>query len=129
MSRRIITKKRTTNKNDMIAFIMQKTNIKKSDISKVIDSLLKFVEASLIKKEAVFLRGIGTFVPKVRDAQPFYNIFAKERQISPPRRVITFSCSKKLRANLSPVTDAEKARLRAAPVKKSKEEKANSKIS
>ncbi len=57
------------NKNELVAAIAEKTELKKTDITKVIDAFTKVVEEELKADQKVQLVGFGTFEVSERPAR------------------------------------------------------------
>jgi DNA-binding protein HU-beta len=61
-------------KADLINKIADKTGVPKVDVLVTVETMLKEIKESLIKKENIYIRGFGSFITKKRAAKIGRNI-------------------------------------------------------
>jgi len=62
-----------------------------------VETLLEIMKSTLASGEDVMISGLGKFCVKDKAARKGRNPSTEEEMILPPRRVVTFKCSGKLR--------------------------------
>ena len=88
-------------KIEIIKNIAEKSDIKKQDITYVIESFMTEIKDSLIKGENIYLRGFGTFVVKERKEKKARLIRKKETITVPAHKIPTFKVCKSLKNEVS----------------------------
>ncbi len=85
------------NKSDLINTLSEETTFSKTDVARVLDSLVRVIERSLAKGEKVQWTGFGTFNVSKRAARIGINPSTKERISLPETMVPKFKPAKNLR--------------------------------
>ncbi len=81
-------------KTEIVDSVVERTGVKKADVSKVIDETLGVIKASLEQGEAVALRGFGTFKVTETTARKGRNPQTGEEMDIPAGRRVGFKASK-----------------------------------
>jgi DNA-binding protein HU-beta len=89
------------NKGDLINSVADDTNLKKTDITKVIDSILDNIQGSLKSGNDVSLVGFGTWKKKQRAARTGRNPQTGAAINIPAKNTVTFSAGKKLKDSVN----------------------------
>jgi DNA-binding protein HU-beta len=84
-------------KAELIDAVAEKTELKKRDVSDVVDNLLECVKAALQKGEKVQLIPFGSFEVRDRQKREGRNPKTGERLTIPARKVPAFHAGKDLR--------------------------------
>ena len=84
-------------KADLIDAVSEKTQLKKRDVTEVVDTLLDNVKAALQRGEKVQLIPFGSFEVRERQSREGRNPKTGERLTIPARRVPAFHAGKELR--------------------------------
>ena len=87
----------TMNKGQLIDSVASDTNLKKTDITKILDSLLENIQGSLKKGDDVALVGFGSWKKKSRAARKGRNPQTGKEIKIPARNVVVFSSGKALK--------------------------------
>ncbi|MBQ0029128.1 MAG: integration host factor subunit beta [Paludibacteraceae bacterium] len=77
-------------KAEIVDAIYKKTGIEKEEVLKVVEGYMEEVKSSLIKGDAVYLRGFGTFGLKVRKEKVARNISKGTAVIVPEHNIPHF---------------------------------------
>ena len=88
-------------KIEIIKNITEKSDIKKQDITYVIESFMTEIKDSLIKGENIYLRGFGSFVVKERKEKKARLIRKKETITVPAHKIPTFKVCKSFKNEVS----------------------------
>ena len=91
----------TLTKDWIIDALCMKTVLKKSEASKVTESLLEIIKRTLESGEDVLITGFGKFCVKEKKARRGRNPQTGEELLLRPRRVVTFQCSTVLRDKIN----------------------------
>lgn len=83
-------------KAEIVAKVADNLGVEKVAIAAVVDELLQVVNETLASKEAIYLRGHGTYAIKHRAAKPARNLKLKTTIDVPAHDTITFKPSKSL---------------------------------
>lgn len=86
-------------KQDLITAVGRKTGQNDSSVRPIIEAALDAIKESVQRKEAVYLRGFGTFQPKKRAEKKARNITAGTTIIIPAHDVPHFKPSKSFTIN------------------------------
>jgi DNA-binding protein HU-beta len=70
-------------KAELVSKIAQKTGVEKLTTLAIVESMMNEIKESISAKEAVFLRGFGTFKPKKRAEKTGRNIKKKYNHYHP----------------------------------------------
>jgi integration host factor subunit alpha len=88
-------------KNDIVARLQAELGLPKSKSIEITECLLEQIKASLETGDDVLVTGFGKFCVKDKNARRGRNPATGEDAILPPRRVVTFKCSGKLRKRIN----------------------------
>ena len=88
-------------KNDIVARLQADLGLPKRKAVEITECLLEQIKASLESGEDVLVTGFGKFCLKDKNARRGRNPATGEEAILPPRRVVTFKCSGKLRRKVN----------------------------
>jgi len=84
-------------KIEIVEEIRQKTFLSPDEARNSVEALLEIMKTTLASGEDVLISGLGKFCVKDKAARKGRNPSTEEEMILPPRRVVTFKCSGKLR--------------------------------
>jgi DNA-binding protein HU-beta len=85
------------NKGELVSSVASDTDLTKTDITKVIDSVLDSIQGALKKGDDVSLIGFGTWKCKQREARKGRNPQTGATIDIPARNAVTFSSGKALK--------------------------------
>ena len=88
-------------KNDIVERLQAELGLPKSQSIQVTECLLEQIKASLETGDDVLVSGFGKFCVKDKNARKGRNPATGEDLILPPRRVVAFKCSGKLRKKIN----------------------------
>jgi integration host factor subunit alpha len=88
-------------KNDILERLQARLGLPKSKSIEVTECLIEQIKASLESGEDVLVAGFGKFCVKDKNQRKGRNPATGEDAILPPRRVVTFKCSGKLRQKVN----------------------------
>ena len=91
----------TLSKADIIEAIAEQTGFPKNHSSEIIDTLLEIIKRTLESGEDVMISGFGRFCVKEKKERRGRNPATGEPMMLAPRRVVTFTCSGKLRDKIN----------------------------
>ena len=84
-------------KIEIVEVIRQKTFLSPHEARNAVETLLEIMKSTLASGEDVMVSGLGKFCVKDKAARKGRNPAKQEAMTLPPRRVVTFRCSGKLR--------------------------------
>jgi integration host factor subunit alpha len=84
-------------KIEIVEVIRQKIFLSPHEAHNSVETLLEIMKSTLASGEDVMISGLGKFCVKDKAARKGRNPSTEEAMILPPRRVVTFKCSGKLR--------------------------------
>lgn len=87
-------------KADIVSDIARKTGVEKVEIQTVVEAFMESIKTSLIKKEAVYLRGFGSFIVKTRKQKVARNISMNTTITIPEHDVPAFKPAKSFAAKM-----------------------------
>ena len=87
----------TLTKADIIAAIQTENGYTLKKSTDIVETLLKIIKSSLVCGENIMISGFGKFNVKDKKERRGRNPATDEDLILPPRKVVTFKCSGKLR--------------------------------
>ena len=87
----------TLTKIDIVKAVQEELNITNNQSSDIIGSLLDIIKDTLESGEDVLISGFGKFCVNEKNARRGRNPATGEDLMLPPRKVVTFKCSGKLR--------------------------------
>lgn len=91
----------TLTKADIIEAIVEQVGFTKNHSSELVETLLEIIERTLESGEDVLLSGFGKFCVKQKETRRGRNPATGETMMLPPRKVVTFRCSGKLRDKIN----------------------------
>jgi integration host factor subunit alpha len=91
----------TLTKVKMIEAIAKQTGFPKNQSSEIVETLLELIKRSLESGEDVLMSGFGKFCVKKKRERNGRNPATGEAMKLPPRKVVTFKCSGKLRDKIN----------------------------
>jgi integration host factor subunit alpha len=91
----------TLTKEHIIGSIQSQFDISRPESSRVVESLLETIKATLANGEDVLVSGFGKFIVKGKAARRGRNPATGEDMTLDARRVITFKCSALLRDRIN----------------------------
>jgi integration host factor subunit alpha len=91
----------TLTKVQMIEAIAKQTGFPKNHSSEIVETLLELIKKSLESGEDVLMSGFGKFCVKEKRERNGRNPATGEVMRLPPRKVVTFKCSGKLRNKIN----------------------------
>jgi integration host factor subunit alpha len=91
----------TLTKDHIIGSIQSQLNVPKSESSRLVESLLEIIKATLANGEDVLISQFGKFIVKRKAARRGRNPATGEDLTLDARRVITFKCSALLRDRIN----------------------------
>lgn len=92
------------NKTDLISLVVEKTELNKKDVEKVVSAVLKSIEGAMANGEKVQLVGFGTFDSKPRKAREGRNPQTGETIHIAATRVPVFKPGKLLKDAMAALT-------------------------
>jgi len=91
----------TLTKAHIIGSIQSQFDISRPESSRLVESLLETIKATLVNGEDVLISGFGKFIVKGKAARRGRNPQTGGDLTLEPRRVITFKCSALLREKIN----------------------------
>jgi integration host factor subunit alpha len=91
----------TLTKANIVEAVTQQTNFTKKKSTDAVESMLEFIKSSLVSGEDVLISGFGKFCVKEKQERRGRNPATGESIILPPKRIVTFRCSGKLREKIN----------------------------
>ena len=86
----------TLTKANIVEAVAEQIGYPKNQSFEIIETLLQIIKRNLESGEAVLVSGFGKFCVKEKHERRGRNPATGEDMILEPRRVVTFSCSRKL---------------------------------
>jgi integration host factor subunit alpha len=87
-------------KSDIIQSVQQELNLPKNQSTKKVESLLEIIKSSLASGEDVLISGFGKFCVREKRERKGRNPATGKDLMLPPRKVVTFKVSGKLRERI-----------------------------
>ena len=91
----------TLKKERIVDQLLIETDLKKSEASRVTESLLEIIKRTLESGEDVLISGFGKFRVKTKKARRGRNPQTGEDLMLRPRKVVTFQCSTVLKDKIN----------------------------
>ena len=88
-------------KTNIINSIQNQLNIPKNKSSEIVESLLEIIKSTLESGDDVLISGFGKFCVREKSERRGRNPATGEDMMLPPRKVVTFKCSGKLREEIN----------------------------
>ena len=92
----------TLTKAHIVETLAKQNGYTKKQSVQLVETLLELIKSSLESGEDVLISGFGKFCMKEKEQRRGRNPSTGEDMILKPRRVVTFTCSRKLRDKLNP---------------------------
>lgn len=92
---------KTLTKADILDVIYEKTGKSRSDVKKLIESLLRLSKQAIKKEHSLLISGLGKFEAYEKKARKGRNPQTDATITLPPRKVAVFRLSRKFRAELN----------------------------
>lgn len=89
------------NKNELIQYVTEDTGLKKKDVKRVLESILRASTKALQQDESVTMIGFGTFHPWQQTSRPGRNPKTGEPVTIVPRTSVKFRAGVKLLEDLN----------------------------
>jgi len=84
-------------KSDIVEAVQTEIGFTKHQSTELVDNLLEYIKATLASGEDVLVTGFGKFCVNKKAERRGRNPATGEDLMLPPRKVVTFKCSGKLR--------------------------------
>ena len=91
----------TLTKADIVEAIVEQIGFTKNHSSEIVETLLEIIKGTLESGEDVLLSGFGKFCVRQKETRRGRNPATGEAMMLPPRKVVTFRCSGKLRDKIN----------------------------
>ena len=91
----------TLTKAHLVQEISQLTGFTKKKSTEVVELILEFIKSNLESGEDVLISGFGKFCVNAKQKRRGRNPATGESIILPPKKVVTFKCSGKLREKIN----------------------------
>ena len=91
----------TLTKNDLIKNLYLHHDLSQTESPRIIETMIEIMKRALESGEEILISGFGKFHIKNKRARKGRNPSTGEAMMLDTRRVITFTCSKKLREGLN----------------------------
>jgi len=92
----------TLTKIQIVEAIQEELGFSKKKCGEIVEALLDLIKSALENGEDVLITGFGKFCVKEKaERRGVRNITTGEDLLLPPRRVVTFKCSGKLRSYIN----------------------------
>jgi integration host factor subunit alpha len=91
----------TLTKALIIESISKQTGFSKNKATEIIETILETIKRSIESGDDVLISGFGKFCVKNKSERRGRNPATGEDMMLSPRRVVTFRCSKRLRAKIN----------------------------
>jgi integration host factor subunit alpha len=92
---------KTLTKADIVEAIYEKTDKSRLDVKKLVDKLLDIMKQAVKKDRNLLLSGFGKFEAYDKNARKGRNPKTEASITLPPRKVVVFRLSRKLRAEMN----------------------------
>ncbi len=99
-------KEKNLTRATLVDAIYEKSDFNRADAKGIVESLLEIMKTAIKKDNALLFSGFGKFEAYSKKARRGRNPQTRSDMTLPPRRVVVFRVSRKLRAELNP--DSEK---------------------
>lgn len=91
----------TLTKSHLIEAISGKNGYPKNKSAQIFENMLEIIKSNLVSGDDVLISGFGKFCAKNKQERKGRNPATGEDMILPPRRVVTFRCSRQLRDKIN----------------------------
>jgi len=91
----------TLTKIQIVESIQNQTGFPKTRSSEIVETLLEIIKSTLASGEDVLVSGFGRFCVREKKERKGRNPSTGEDMVLKPRKVVTFTCSGKLRKRIN----------------------------
>ena len=91
----------TLTKTHIIEAISEQNRFTKKKSAETVETILELIKVNLVSGEDVLISGFGKFCVNAKKERRGRNPATGESIILPPKRVVTFKCSGKLREKIN----------------------------
>ena len=91
----------TLTKVKLVESIQSQTGFTKNKSSEIAETCLEIIKSALESGEDVMISGFGKFCVKEKKEYRWRNPITGKFEMLPPKRLVTFKCSKKLRDRIN----------------------------
>ena len=91
----------TLTKSQIVDRIAEKNGFTKNQSTEAVETILELIKSTLASGDDVLISGFGKFCVKDKRERKGRNPSTGEDMVLPPRRVVTFKCSRKLREKIN----------------------------
>ncbi|WP_027187631.1 HU family DNA-binding protein [Desulfovibrio cuneatus] len=92
---------KTLTKADVIDMIYDKTTRNRSEVKKLVESLLQLTKEAIKRDNLLLVSGLGKFEAYSKKARKGRNPQTEESIMLPPRKVVVFRLSRKFRSEVN----------------------------
>jgi integration host factor subunit alpha len=92
---------KTLTKADIVEAIYEKTDKNRAEVKKLVEKLLTIMKQAVKKDRSLLISGFGKFEAYDKDARKGRNPKTDATITLPPRKVVVFRLSRKVRAELN----------------------------
>ena len=92
---------KTLTKADVIDMIYDKTTRNRSEVTKLVESLLQLTKEAIKRDNLLLVSGLGKFEAYSKKARKGRNPQTEESIMLPPRKVVVFRLSRKFRSEVN----------------------------
>ena len=93
---------KTLTKGDIIDYVYEKTDKRRSEVKIIVDSLLGIMKNAIKKEGSLLISGFGKFESYAKKARKGRNPHTSAKITLPPRKVVVFRLSRIFRAEFNP---------------------------
>jgi integration host factor subunit alpha len=93
---------KTLTKADIVDSIYEKTEKNRAEVKVLVDNLLDIMKQAIKKDNSLLISGFGKFDAYDKRARKGRNPQTSDSIVLPPRKVVVFRLSRKVRAELNP---------------------------
>ncbi|MFC1578243.1 integration host factor subunit alpha [Thermodesulfobacteriota bacterium] len=91
----------TLTKSQITDAIAEQNGFTKKQSTETVETILEIIKSTLASGDDVLISGFGKFCVKEKKARRWRNHVTGEYQMLPPKRLVTFRCSRKLRDRIN----------------------------
>ncbi len=100
----------TLTKSEIVDKITEKMGLSKNQSVDLVEVMLELIKKTLENGESVLISGFGKFNVKAKNKRMGRNPATGDQMLLDARKVITFTCSQKLRSLIDPVPPPKKGK-------------------
>ena len=95
-------KEKNLTRATLVDAIYEKSGFNRTEAKEIVETLLDIMKTAIKKDNALLFSGFGKFEAYAKKARRGRNLQTRSDMTLPPRRVVVFRVSRKLRAELNP---------------------------